>query len=48
LINLLNVNFEYSADLSKLLEEVSLVEKKAFIRSFVKELKVTGDDVLLT
>jgi site-specific DNA recombinase len=39
---------EYAADLRKLLEESLLVERKAFIRSFVKELKVTRDDVLLT
>jgi hypothetical protein len=39
---------EYAADLRKLLEESPLLERKAFIRSFVKELKVTRDDVLLT
>jgi hypothetical protein len=37
-----------AADLRKLLEESPLAERKAFIRSFVKDLKVTGDDVLLT
>jgi hypothetical protein len=31
-----------------MLEESSLVERKAFIQSFVKELKVTGDNVLIT
>jgi site-specific DNA recombinase len=39
---------EYTANFKKLLEESPLVERKAFIRSFVKELKVTRDDVLLT
>lgn len=28
--------------------ETSLAEKKSFIRSFIKEIKVTGDEVLLT
>ena len=36
------------ADLRSLLEESSLTERKSFIRSFVKEVKVTGDEVLLT
>jgi site-specific DNA recombinase len=35
-------------DLRSLLEENTLAERKSFIRSFVKEVKVTGDDVLLT
>jgi hypothetical protein len=35
-------------DLRSLLEESTLVERRAFIRSFVKEAKVTGDEVLLT
>jgi len=35
-------------DLSSLLEESTLAERKSFIRSFVKEVKVTGDEVLLT
>jgi hypothetical protein len=30
-----------------MLEENSLTERKAFIRSFLKEVRVTGDDVLL-
>jgi hypothetical protein len=38
----------YVADLRNLLNESSLTERKAFIRSFVKEVKVTGDEVLLT
>ncbi|GAH41795.1 unnamed protein product, partial [marine sediment metagenome] len=36
------------SDLRDLLNESSLAERKTFIRSFVKEVKVTGDDVLLT
>ena len=28
--------------------ESTLAERKSFIRSFVKEVKVTGDEVLLT
>ena len=35
-------------DLRDLLEESTLTERKSFIRSFVKEVKVTGDEVLLT
>ena len=35
-------------DLRSLLEENTLAERKPFIRSFVKEVKVTGDEVLLT
>jgi len=38
----------YVDDLKNLLEESSLTERKSFIRSFVKEVKVTGDEVLLT
>ena len=34
--------------LREILEENSLLERKAFIRSFVKEVKVTNNDVLLT
>jgi site-specific DNA recombinase len=36
------------ADLRNLLNESPLTERKAFIRSFVKEVKVTGDEVLVT
>ncbi|MGB8706602.1 MAG: hypothetical protein WCD72_01440 [Dehalococcoidia bacterium] len=39
---------QYVADLRNLLNESSLTERKAFIRSFVKEMQVTGDEVLLT
>ena len=35
-------------DLRTLLEESTLAEQRSFIRSFVKEVKVTGDEVLLT
>ena len=31
-----------------MLEESTLAERKSFIRSLVKEVKVTGDEVLLT
>lgn len=37
----------YVTDLRKLLNESPLAEKKAFIRGFVKEVKVTGNEVLL-
>ncbi len=36
------------SDLHDLLSESSLAEKKSFVRSFVKEVKVTGDEVFLT
>jgi site-specific DNA recombinase len=39
---------QYVTDLRNLLNESSLTERKSFIRSFVKEVKVTGDGVLLT
>ncbi|MDP2917592.1 MAG: recombinase family protein [Dehalococcoidia bacterium] len=38
----------YVNDLHNVLNESSLAEKKSFVRSFVKEVKVTGGDVLLT
>ena len=38
----------YVDDLRNLLEDSSLTDRKSFIRSFVKEVKVTGDEVLLT
>ena len=37
----------YVTDLRNLLSDSALVEKKSFVRSFVKEVKVTGDEVLL-
>ena len=37
----------YVADLHNLLSESELSQKKAFIRSFVKELIVTGNEVRL-
>lgn len=39
---------EYIKDIQKLLEESSLAEKRSFIKSFVQEVKVTGQEVLLT
>ncbi len=36
------------SDLRDLLTEGALAERKSFVRSFVKEVKVTGDEVLLT
>jgi site-specific DNA recombinase len=39
---------EYVTDLRNILTYSSLAEQRAFIRSFVKEVKVTGRDVLLT
>jgi site-specific DNA recombinase len=39
---------ECVADLRKLLEESHLIERKAFIKSFIKEVQVTGNDILLT
>jgi site-specific DNA recombinase len=38
----------YVNDLHNVLNESSLAERKSFVRSFVKEVKVTGDEVLLT
>ncbi|MDO8588684.1 MAG: hypothetical protein Q7T82_16775 [Armatimonadota bacterium] len=38
----------YASDLRDLLNETTLVERKAFIRSFLKEVKVTGEEALLT
>ena len=38
----------YVEDLQNLLSNSSLAERKTFIWSFVKEIKVTGDQVLLT
>ncbi len=37
----------YANDLHSLLKEGSLVERRAFIRSFVREVKVTSDEVVL-
>ena len=38
----------YMADLHNLLGESTLVERKSFIRSFVKEVRVTGTEALMT
>ena len=37
----------YVDDLQELLKEGSLAERRAFIRSFVREVKVTGNEVVL-
>ena len=37
----------YVDDLRNLLSESSLAERKSFIKSFVREVKVTGDKALL-
>ena len=39
---------QYVNDLRNLLSENPLAERKSFVRSFVKEVKVTGDEVLIT
>jgi site-specific DNA recombinase len=38
----------YVEDLRELLSESPLIDRRSFIRSFVKEVKVTGSQVLLT
>lgn len=38
----------YVEDLRNLLNSSSLPERRAFIRSFIKEVKITGDEVPLT
>jgi site-specific DNA recombinase len=38
----------YVDDLHNLLREGSLTERRAFIRSFIKEIRVTGNEVVLT
>lgn len=39
---------EYVKDLRNILNDSPLSERRAFIRDYVKEVNVTGDDVLLT
>ena len=39
---------EYAADLRNILQGGSLTEKKAFIRSFVTDIRITGDAAKLT
>jgi len=39
---------EYGEDLRNVITYSSLAEQRAFIRSFVKDVKVTGKDILLT
>ena len=38
----------YVEDLRNLLEESPIAERKSFIKSFVKEVRVTGTEVLLS
>ena len=38
----------YVEDLRNLLEESPMAERKSFIKSFVKEVRVTGTEVLLS
>jgi hypothetical protein len=38
---------KYVRDLRELLEESELLEKKAFVKSFIREVKVTDNEVLL-
>ena len=37
----------YVEDLNALLKEGSLAERRAFIRSFIKEIRVTGEEAVL-
>jgi len=39
---------EYIADTQAVLREGTLVERKAFIRSFVKDIRVSGDQAMIT
>ena len=39
---------EYITDMQAVLQEGTLVERKAFIRSFVKDVRVSGDEAVLT
>jgi hypothetical protein len=39
---------DYAKDLRETLSEGTLAERRAFIRTFVKEVKVTGNDVVMT
>ncbi len=38
----------YVEDLRNLLEDSPLIERKSFIKSFVKEIRVTGNEAVLT
>jgi site-specific DNA recombinase len=44
----LNAIVAYVEDLKTILMDSPLTERRAFIRNFVKEVKVTGDEVLLS
>ncbi len=39
---------DWTTDLKRLLGSGSITERQSFIRSFVKEIKVTGDEAKLT
>ena len=39
---------DYVEDLRNLLEESPLAERKSFIKSFIREVRITGTEVLLT
>jgi site-specific DNA recombinase len=39
---------ECADDLRNVLDTSSLTERKAFIRSFVEEIRISGNDVLMT
>ena len=39
---------QYVVDLRNTLSESSIAERKSFVRSFIKEVRVTGNEVLLT
>ena len=39
---------EYISDLQAVLQEGTVSERKAFIRSFIKEIRVTGDNAVMT
>ena len=39
---------DYVEDLRNLLEESPLAERRSFIKSFIREVRVTGTEVLLT
>jgi hypothetical protein len=39
---------EYITDMQVVLQEGTIIERNAFIRSFVKDIRVIGDDAVLT
>ena len=44
----LNLMTDYVTEMQEILRNSSLTERRAFIRSFVQEIKVTGNEVLMT